>query len=894
MSAPRAVLSTLGGDVSYVPIHDALGTDPARVPVTTLILLEMQLRRRGVEAARRFVEGSGGTVPFSPTRIVCQDHSGIPAFMDLAAMRWSLRRAGLDPRAVEPVVPVDLVVDHSVEAFDAGTRGALEHNLAREYQQNRERYAFLHWADAAFDNLRVIPPGKGIIHQVHLEHLARVVSVQGGGATPLVCPDTVLGTDSHTPMINSIGVLGFGVGGIDAEAVMLGHPLPLADPQVVGVRLTGAPPPGSTVTDVVLLITEWLRQHDIVGRFLEFHGPALAALNVYDRATIANMAPEYGATCALFPVDRRVLDYLMLVRGDRDLCDLVERYTKEQGLFREDGSGTDYTRRIDIDLSEAEPCVAGPRRPQDRLPLRQVPASLGTDTGGGTGTAAGAQPAGGASAHGALPGSTPADAAVADAAVADGALVDGALAIAAITSCTNTANPAGMVTAGLVARNAVRLGLRVPDWVKTSLAPGSQVVTRYLDEAGLLPDLEKLGFHVVGYGCTTCIGNSGPLTEQAAGAADSGVGLAAVLSGNRNFEGRIHGQVKWAYLASPGLVVAWALAGSVRLDLTSEPLGATPEGRPVMLADIWPESDEVEELVRSSQRPELYRAAAEDLFEGGTRWESVGYAPGDLFAWDPESTYLVEPPFFGDEYAGSGLRDITGARVLVHAGDFFTTDHISPAGEIPLASPAGRHLAELGVSEDEFGTFGCRRGNHEVLAKGTFGNVRLRNRLVPERTGGWTRTRPSAAPVTVQEAAAGYAKRGVPAIVLAGTNYGMGSSRDWAAKGPYLLGVRAILARDFERIHRSNLVGMGILPLRLPASADELGLSGFEEYDLVGLEVLEPGGPVTVRVREAGAPVRHFIATACVQSAQELEYLRHGGVLRLALHTLMSGASPAG
>lgn len=869
MSAPRAVLTTRGGDFSYVPIYDALGTDPARVPVTTLILLEMQLRHRGIEAARRFAEGRGETVLFSPTRIVCQDHSGIPAFMDLTAMRWSLRRAGLDPKSVEPVVPVDLVVDHSVEAFDTGTRGALEHNLAREYRQNRERYAFLHWANSAFDNLRVIPPGKGIIHQVHLEHLAKVVSVQSGGDRPLVCPDTVLGTDSHTPMINSIGVLGFGVGGIDAEAVMLGHPLPLADPQVVGIRLTGAPPPGSTVTDVVLLITERLRQHDIVGCFLEFHGPALAALNVYDRATIANMAPEYGATCALFPVDRRVLDYLMLVRGDRDLCDLVERYTKEQGLFRDDGSDTDYARTIDIDLTEAEPCVAGPRRPQDRLPLWQVPASLRADSG----AADGAKP-------------VPEE-------LADSALPDGALAIAAITSCTNTANPEGMITAGLVARNAVRLGLHVPDWVKTSLAPGSQVVTRYLDEAGLLPDLEKLGFHVVGYGCTTCIGNSGPLTEKAAASAADGAALAAVLSGNRNFEGRIHVQVKWAYLASPGLVVAWALAGSVRLDLTSDPLGTTPEGRPVMLADIWPEPAEIEELVRSSQRPELYRTAAEDLFDGGARWESVGYAPGDLFAWDPESTYLVEPPFFRDEYARSGLSDITGARVLVHAEDFFTTDHISPAGEIPLASPAGRHLTELGVREDEFGTFGCRRGNHEVLAKGTFGNVHLRNKLVPERAGGWTRTYPGATPVTVPDAAAGYAERGVPAIVLAGTNYGMGSSRDWAAKGPYLLGVRAVLARDFERIHRSNLVGMGILPLQLPQSSEELELSGFEEYDLLGLDGLEPGGPVTVRVREADAPPRLFTATACVQSAQELEYLRHGGVLRLALHTLMSRASRA-
>ncbi len=878
--ARTAHLETSGGTVAYLPVDSAIaeaGGDSARLPVTVRILVEMYLRRgwlghtdrRSVSAGisdlvamATFPAARPCSVKFAPTRVLCQDHSGLPALLDLAAMRASLAGRGMPPQQIDPVVPIDLVVDHSVEVQVAGSPGALQANLEFEYARNAERYRFLRWAEQAFGTLRIVPPGRGIVHQVHLEHLARVVAVVPGRfGEPLACPDTVLGTDSHTPMINSLGVLGFGVGGIEAEAAMLGQPVALEVPEVVGIKVTGEVTPGVTATDLVLTLTEILRAECVVGSLLEFIGDEVDQLPIHDRATLANMCPEYGATCALFPVDQHTLHYLKTTGRDADTLDLVERYAKIQGLFQ-DSSTRHFTRVIDFDLSKVEPCMAGPDRPDRRIPLSRVPASFDSARLARKRTATTPSPSG---------------------------LDDGAIVIAAITSCTNTSNPASMLAAGLLARNAVRRGLTTKPWVKASLAPGSRVVTRYLDSIGLLLYLEKLGFHLVGYGCTTCIGNSGPLLANAARAvSERDLSVVAVLSGNRNFEGRIHPSVRAAYLASPPLVVAWALAGTIRRDLSSEPIGHSTDGKPVMLAEVWPQPEEVERLLGHALDADLFADEYASIFEGDAQWRALSSAPGPLFEWDSNSTYIVPPPFLADEHRAP-FKDLHGARMLMYLGDAVTTDHISPAGPIPADSPAGRYLLDHGVQPGALGSYGGRRGNHEVLLRGTFTNRRLHNRLALGRDGGWTAHLPDGELMTVHAATERYRAEGVPLIVVAGREYGMGSSRDWAAKGPRLLGVRAVLAASFERIHRSNLIGMGIVPLQFQShqSAESLGLDGSEEFDIGGLASLQTRGQVRIKTRKHSGETVEFPVLARVESDRELDCLRSGGILPLALDRVL-------
>jgi aconitate hydratase len=873
---PPASLVTAGGSVALVPLASMaeLGLDlPDGLPVVTRILAEMQLRRAGtdpgqaedvVRSLRALLAGNGEELSFLPTRVLCQDHSGLPVLADLAAMRSALARAGADPAAVQPALPVDLVVDHSVEALAFGSPLAAGQNLRAEYARNGERYAFLRWAQQAFRGLRVVPPGRGIVHQVHLEHLAEVVGVGPGPTGPLARPDTVVGTDSHTPMINGLSVLGWGVGGIEATAAILGDAVPILAPAVVGIRLVGERRPGIGATEIALSLTEQLRHRDVVGRLLEFHGPGVGQLAVHDRATLSNMCPEYGATAALFPVDDRTLEYLRLTRGDRGRVDLVERYAKEQGLFRT-AAAPRYPEVIDFDLTAVEPCVAGPRRPQDRIRLPDVPASM-----------AAVVPAG------PRPPRRP------------GRVGDGDVVIAAITSCTNTSNATAMVTAGLLARAAVRRGLAPRPWVKTTLAPGSRVVTRYLDRAGLLADLAAVGFDVVGYGCTTCIGNSGPLIGEVAGAVDEdGLAVAAVLSGNRNFEGRIHPAVRAAYLASPALVVAYALAGTVRTDLSADPVGVDPDGTPVLLADLWPDPAEVDAAATAAIGADLFAQEYADSTDGGPEWDRLPAPAGLLFDWDEASEYLVEPPFAAGRGAAAPppAGDVVGARVLLSLGDGVTTDHISPAGPIPVDSPAGRYLIGRGVAAAELSGYGARRGNHEVLVRGTFSNPRLRNALCPDRPGGWTVVLPGGQLAPVAQAAAGYRAAGVPMIVLGGRDYGMGSSRDWAAKGPRLLGVRAVLAESFERIHRSNLVGCGILPLqfRPGENRDTLGLTGRETYDIAGVSALEPDSTAWVTARDGTASTT-FATRLRIDSTAEQRWVRHGGILPAALAALATAA----
>ncbi|GAB2590857.1 aconitate hydratase AcnA [Streptomyces capparidis] len=839
-------------------------------PRTARILVENVLRQAvlapgaplddALLTAGRVVAACAGRGPapeigLRMARIVMQDHTGLPVLADLATLRSLLHERGLDPELARPRVPVDLVVDHSVEVRAWGSADALRRNTEAELALNRERYRFLGWARQGIPGVRVVPPGRGIIHQIHLEHLAEVVRVDGG----LAGPDTVLGTDSHTPMVNALGVLGWGVGGIEAALTMLGHPVTLLAPPVVGVRLTGALAAGVTATDLALTMTRFLRDLGVVGSFVEFFGPGVRALSVADRATVANMAPEYGSTVAWFPVDEATVEYLRLTGRPPEQVALVRAYAERQGLFASaeaDEEELTFARTAAFDLGRVEPCVAGPRRPQDRVPLREV---AGTFPGPGT-----RSPGGGA------------------------APADGFVAIAAITSCTNTANPAGMVTAGLLARAAVARGLAVPPWVKTSLAPGSRVVTRHLDAAGLLAPLERLGFAVAGYGCTTCIGNSGALADPAAEAVRRGVRPAAVLSGNRNFDGRVHPEVPAVYLASPALVVAFALAGTVLTDLTGEPLGRDARGREVYLRDLWPSPEQIAEAT-ACLTPEHFAAERTALAGRDLAWAGPDTPSGPVYDWPQDSTYLVRSPFF--TLGTPGLADLRGARVLVHAGDFTTTDHISPAGAIPPGSAAARHLDARGVPHAEHSSYGCRRGNHEVLVRGAFSNPAFRNRLAPARPGGWTTHLPSGRELPVYEAAREYAAAGVPALVLAGREYGVGSSRDWAAKGPALLGVRAVLAEGFERIHRSNLVGMGIVPLRFEpgTGADTLGLTGREVYDVTGLRGLTPRGKVTVRAAGEGAPPREWHMTAHVETEREVRYLRDGGFLRSVAAELLPG-----
>ena len=896
--------------------------DIDRLPFSLKILLENVLRAEseGAAGAEEVLALAGWDpaaepsieIAFTPARVLMQDFTGVPAIADLAAMRDAMAELGGDPARVEPLVPVELVIDHSVQVDSFGTREAFARNADRDYERNRERYAFLRWGQQAFGGLRVVPPATGIVHQVNLEHLARVVFVDE--ARGVAYPDTLVGTDSHT-MVNGLGVLGWGVGGIEAEAAMLGQPVSMLIPQVVGFELGGRLPEGATATDLVLRVTEMLREHGVVGKFVEFFGEGLARLPLADRATIGNMSPEFGSTCAIFPVDAETLRYLELSGRPQALVDLVEAYAKEQGLWHDaDSPEPIFSETLTLDLGEVVPSLAGPKRPQDRVPLSRAraafhealaqelpPAPEMTDEGSAESFPASDPPAETEPGHG-VPRGVPDMPSVANGTIAapdgssvpltldDGTVVDldhGHVVIAAITSCTNTSNPSVMLGAGLLARNAVRRGLTSKPWVKTSLAPGSKVVTEYLRRAEVLDDLEALGFHLVGYGCTTCIGNSGPLAEEiSAAVAEHDLAVVSVLSGNRNFEGRINPDVKMNYLASPPLCVAYALAGTADVDLTREPLGRDAEGTDVYLSDLWPSADEVAEAVEAAVAPEMFRESYAEVFEGDERWRSLDAPGGDRFAWDERSTYVRRPPFFdGMADVPPAVEGIAGARVLAKLGDSVTTDHISPAGAIKERSPAGAYLCELGVERREFNSYGARRGNHEVMVRGTFANIRLRNQLAPGTTGGMTRRFPEGVETTIYEAALDYWREGVPLVIVGGREYGSGSSRDWAAKGTLLLGVRAVLAESFERIHRSNLVGMGVLPVQLPERPEALGLSSEEEISIEGfadpLNRGEMAHEVTVRAGE-----REFGARVRIDTPKEADYFRHGGILPYVLRRL--------
>ena len=896
-----ATLKTNSGDARYVSLGKLVagaGADRARLPHTVKILLENIARRLGgrdvsaadVESLARWPNGADASLAFMPARVLMQDFTGVPAVVDLAAMRSAVARSGGDPKQVNPFVPVDLIIDHSVQVDRFGSADAYAANLQWEYRRNRERYALLNWAQQAFEGFRVVPPGMGICHQVNLEHLGRVVIARDGW----VFPDTLVGTDSHTPMINGLGVLGWGVGGIEAEAAMLGQPMFLPRPIVLGVRARGQLPPGTTATDLVLTLTQMLRAHGVVGKFVEFFGPGLSSLGIADRATLANMSPEFGATATLFPVDANTLNYLRLT-GRGASVDLVERYTREQGLFRTDGDvEPNFSEVLDLDLRKVEPSLAGPRRPQDRVALSGVAQSFksvidGTPVDVSARAIARLTSEGGPEAgefHEAPPERLrqPAGAA---------SVTDGSVVIAAITSCTNTSNPSVMIAAGLLAKKAVEAGLQCRPWVKTSLAPGSRVVTEYLDKAGLTPYLDKLGFNLVGYGCTTCIGNSGPLPEEVArSVVDKDLAVVAVLSGNRNFEGRIHSQVKASYLASPPLVVAYALAGTVLCDLSSDALGTDRQGKPVYLRDLWPSAAEIEALVASSVAAEQFDLEYGRIFAGDDKWKSMPAPTGTLFDWAADSTYVREPPFFIDFAADPPPpADVEGARVLALLGDSITTDHISPAGAIGVDSPAGEYLVEHGVPVAEFNSFGSRRGNHEVMMRGTFGNIRLRNALVPGVEGPWTRHLPGGGKMSIYDAAMRYQREGTPLVVIAGREYGSGSSRDWAAKGAALLGIKAIIAESYERIHRSNLVCMGVLPLQFEegASARSLHLDGSESFTITGIaRGIEPKQRVSVRVTREDGSQSAFDAVVRIDAPAEVDYFRHGGILQMVLRQLLT------
>jgi aconitate hydratase len=900
-------LETTSGTVHYFAL-DAIRrmdiADVSRLPFSIKIVLENLLRRWDAEIVTQEdvvslakwspTDGPHRELQFLPSRVLLQDFTGIPVVADLAALRSEMARKGGDPQRVNPDLMVDLVIDHSVQVDAFGIANAFAINVDREYERNRERYAFLRWAQNAFRNFRVVPPGAGIVHQVNLEFLASVVQTLARDGQTIALPDTLVGTDSHTTMVNGLGVLGWGVGGIEAEAAMLNQPLPMLAPDVIGVRLTGALKEGVTATDLVLTVTEMLRKYGVVGKFVEFCGAGLSNLSLPDRATIANMAPEYGATCGYFPVDAETLRYMRMTGRPANLIDLVERYCRAQGIFREDGTPEPlFTDILSLDLATVEASVAGPRRPQDRVPLSGVRGALRAafeqhfpkitptnqeerfDWEGGTSNRE--MPMGPAvtlRVHGEACN-----------------LRHGSVAIAAITSCTNTSNPSVMLAAGLVARKAVERGLSVSPAVKTSLAPGSRAVIEYLEKAGLMEYLDALHFNLVGFGCTTCIGNSGPLDEPVAKAIDeNNLVVAAVLSGNRNFEGRIHPQVRASFLASPPLVVAYALAGTVDIDLQTQPLGADKDGKPVFLRDLWPTNAEVAEAVRTSVTPEEFEETYSHIFDGDERWWSLTVPEGGLWQWDSESTYLREPPFVqGIPDEPAPLTDIKDARVLAMVGDSVTTDHISPAGAIKADSPAGKYLQQHEVPPSEFNSYGSRRGNHEVMMRGTFANIRLRNEL-SEKEGGWTTHQPDGAEMTIYDAAMRYKEEGVPAIIIAGKEYGTGSSRDWAAKGVALQGVRAVIAESYERIHRSNLVGMGVLPLQFKPGENRqaLNLTGKELYHVNGLEKkLVPGEQVTVRVEDDFGTERSFQVIVRIDSQLEIEQYRHGGILPYILRKML-------
>jgi aconitate hydratase len=891
-----------------------------RLPFSIKLLLENLLRHEDgesvtaddIEALASWDPAADREIAFRPSRVILQDFTGVPAVVDLAAMRDAMDALGGQPSRINPLMPSELVIDHSVQVDSFGKLASLLINTEREFERNYERYAFLRWGQSAFQNFKVVPPSTGIVHQVNLEYLARVVFAEpiAGGDEILAYPDTLVGTDSHTTMINGLGVLGWGVGGIEAEAAMLGQPISLLVPEVVGFRLHGALPEGATATDLVLRVTEMLRARGVVSKFVEFFGEGLPALSLADRATLGNMSPEFGSTCAIFPIDAETLNYLRFTGRDPAHVSMVEAYAREAGLFHEPGDHeADYTDALELDLSTVEPSLAGPKLPQQRIRLKESKSAfLGWLEENRAEEASAPKPdlkrweaEGGDGSHAASavaiekhdePEGVPVEWQTLDGEPTEFYLRDGAVVIAAITSCTNTSNPNVMVGAGLLARNAVARGLERKPWVKTSLAPGSKVVTDYLAEAGLTDDLEALGFNLVGYGCTTCIGNSGPLPVPISEAIhEHDLTVCSVLSGNRNFEGRINPDTRANYLASPPLVVAYALAGRMDVDLYAEPLGTGSDGEPVYLRDIWPSQQEIRDTVRSSVKTEQFEREYADVFRGDENWRELPVPSGDRYEWDPESTYVRLPPFFeGMSATPDALTDIDGARVLALVGDSVTTDHISPAGAIAKDSPAARYLESHGVERRDFNSYGSRRGNHEVMMRGTFANVRLRNRLVPDIEGGWTRHLPDGEEMTIFDAAMRYRDEGVPLILIAGKEYGTGSSRDWAAKGPALLGVRAVIAAGYERIHRSNLIGMGVLPLQFPDGkrAEDFGLDGTESYDLRGIaDGLVPGGTVRVTARPAEGDPVVFDAKVRIDTAVELEYMRNGGILQTVLRQLL-------
>jgi aconitate hydratase len=911
----RATLSVGGRDVTIFRLDAVEGSD--RLPYSLKVLLENLLRNEDghnvtADQVRALADWDPAAEPdteiqFTPARVVMQDFTGVPCVVDLAAMREAMTQLGGDAKKINPLVPTELVIDHSVIVDVFGAPDAFEKNAALEFERNQERYQFLRWGQDAFEGFVVVPPDTGIVHQVNLEYLARVVFEKDGVAYP----DTLVGTDSHTTMINGLGVLGWGVGGIEAEAAMLGQPVSMLIPRVVGFKLSGELPEGATATDLVLTITEILRNHGVVGKFVEFYGPGVAAVPLANRATIGNMSPEYGSTCAIFPIDDETLTYLRLTGRDDTLVALVETYAKEQGLWHDAEREPAYSERLELDLSTVEPSLAGPKRPQDRVPLksakeafRSALAAYVDSSPNGHLDEAGRET---------FPASDPVSETHEDeadkpvhflsAAARDGGRVStptrvqladgtefelGAVVVAAITSCTNTSNPFVMVGAGLLAKNAVERGLQTKPWVKTSLAPGSKVVSDYYDKAGLTPYLDKLGFDLVGYGCTTCIGNSGPLIPEVSQAVnDEDLAVVSVLSGNRNFEGRINPDVKMNYLASPPLAVAYALAGSMDIDLLTEPLGRDTDGKDVFLADIWPSPREIQEIVASAVQASGFASSYADVFAGDERWQSLEVPTGDAFEWNPSSTYVRRPPYFDDmDKAPAGVTDIKAAHVLAVLGDSVTTDHISPAGSIKTDSPAGRYLTEHGVDRKDFNSYGSRRGNHEVMIRGTFANIRLRNLLAPGTEGGVTRHLPDGVVMSIYDAAQAYAQEGVPLVILAGKEYGSGSSRDWAAKGTMLLGVRAVIAESYERIHRSNLIGMGVLPLQYAdgESRESLGLTGEETFEIVGLE----GATKIPREITVQADDKSFTATVRIDTPGEEEYYLHGGILQYVLRSLLT------
>ncbi|MGI8509219.1 MAG: aconitate hydratase AcnA [Gemmatimonadaceae bacterium] len=917
----RATLSVDGRDYTVFRL-DALDQpssgNAARLPVSLKILLENLLRNEDGAFVKRddilalanwkVNERLEKEIAFRTARVLLQDFTGVPAVVDLAAMRDALARLGGDPAHINPLQPVDLVIDHSVQVDEYGSEAAFLINADLEFHRNRERYAFLRWGQTAFRNFRVVPPDTGIVHQVNLEFLASSVFTRDENGETIAYPDSLVGTDSHTTMINGLGVLGWGVGGIEAEAAMLGQPVSMLIPDVVGFKVHGKLPAGATATDLVLTVTEMLRKKKVVGKFVEFYGNGLSALSLADRATIANMAPEYGATMGFFPVDDETIRYLRFTGRDEHLVRLAEAYYKAQGMFRTDNMpDPEFTSTIELDLGTVEPSIAGPKRPQDRVPLRQAKQmfleALASDLERASPAAAKAMlsEVNAVSAQNQLSPTVVATNTEQQAnqyqpvaVTMDGenfAVQHGSVVIAAITSCTNTSNPSVMLAAGLLARNAVAKGLRTKPWVKTSLAPGSKVVREYFNAAGVSDALATLRFNIVGYGCTTCIGNSGPLPQPVADAVESNkLVVAAVLSGNRNFEGRINPLTRFNYLMSPPLVVAYALAGRMDIDLNTEPLGIG-DGGPVFLRDVWPSPKEVEDEILRSVKADMFRTQYADAFEGDEHWRSLDVLEGDLYQWDEASTYVKNPPYFdGMTMTPPGVQPVRGARALALLGDSITTDHISPAGSIPASSPAGKWLIERGVPTKEFNSYGSRRGNHEVMMRGTFANIRLRNELAPGTEGGWTATSPGAEAVTIFDASVEYHSRGTPLVIIAGKEYGTGSSRDWAAKGTLLLGVRAVIAESFERIHRSNLVGMGVLPLEFTngETRQSVGLTGFETFDIEGMtEEMRPHATLTVRATGNDGSVKTFTATSRIDTPEEMQYYRNGGILPYVLRQLV-------